>query len=444
MSTAPTYDDLRAALINADARADQLAARLGKTDAELVETRIKARVEKERADRLEEQHKERSDRCNELWKQTLEMVENAKKPGSPEEIVALRRLASIARDAATQFSDWIGQASTRNAAVDSMYRLSRALTHAGFPYNGDASLNWRGSILDELNAAGFFFCEEKEAFVFDPDAEKGPPYRNHGNAVGPTLKEVVAELAQQKAARERFESDARGYKTESETVFARSRRSENARDTAFAALREIRNLADPTLLHSNREKSRLACVLEVADRALESTTAAASQSPDHDPHRKCASMIRRLMAYAPSPDEVSDPDKEAAIKVTLANARSLLPALNSTQEEACSGPDSGLALPSESPAMPPPSSSSAPSSSEGREPLVNMGDGEMPLVVEQAAWVARIRAEAVKTRDSEWAAALAESMGELASSVIINNASSAKLNELYQVGAAAIRAKGTP
>src|SRR4051794_9283116 len=119
MSTAPTYDDLRAALINADARAEQLAARLGKTAAELVETRIKARVEKERADRLEEQHKERSDRCDELWKQTLEMVENAKKPGSPDEIVALRRLASIARDAVSNFEDWVGMASTKRAADDS-------------------------------------------------------------------------------------------------------------------------------------------------------------------------------------------------------------------------------------------------------------------------------------------------------------------------------------
>lgn len=49
----PTYEDLRAAYINAEARADQLAERLGKTDAELVETRGVARAAREALTRAE-------------------------------------------------------------------------------------------------------------------------------------------------------------------------------------------------------------------------------------------------------------------------------------------------------------------------------------------------------------------------------------------------------
>jgi hypothetical protein len=151
-------------------------------------------------------------RRNELWKQTLEMVEQAKRPGTPEEVAALRRLASIAQDAATQFSDWIGSASTRNATTDSMYRLARALDAAGYPYNSHRCLDWRGSVLHELNDAGFFFSEEKEAFVFDPDAEKARPYRNHGNAVGPTLKEIAAQLRAAEGERDALRADRTGMK----------------------------------------------------------------------------------------------------------------------------------------------------------------------------------------------------------------------------------------
>jgi len=75
-----------------------------------------------------------------------------------------------------------------------MYRLSRAPRRGRLPYQGDRALNWRGSVLNELNAAGFFHSSDRGAFVYDPTAEKERPYRNHGNAVGPTLKEIVKEV----------------------------------------------------------------------------------------------------------------------------------------------------------------------------------------------------------------------------------------------------------
>lgn len=203
-----------------------------------------------------------SARNDELWRQTLEILEKGNAPGSPGELAALRHLASIAQDAATQFEDWIGSASTRNATIDSMYRLSRALAKAGYPSNSTRCLNWRGSLLRELNDAGFFFCEEKEAFVFDPEARKGPPYRTHGNAVGPTLKEVAVELLERRAG------------------------------------------------------------------DIESPAGVASPSPAHDQHRKCASIIRRLMRHAEAELlEVSDDAAEAEIKLDLAHAGALLPAI---------------------------------------------------------------------------------------------------------------------
>lgn len=143
-------------------------------------------------ERLREELKYAHDRNNELWRQTLDMLEQAKRPGTTEELHALRRLAAIAADSTSTWMDWHGHASTTQAMVDSMRRLYRALDAAGYPYRGHDALEWRGSILHELNAAGFFYSREKEAFVFDPDAEKEKPYRNHGNAVGPTLAEVAA------------------------------------------------------------------------------------------------------------------------------------------------------------------------------------------------------------------------------------------------------------
>lgn len=56
------------------------------------------------------------------------------------------------------------------------------------------------SLVNELNNAGFFFDGENDVFRYDPSAKVDKPSRDDGNAVGPTLVEVVDELASLRTA----------------------------------------------------------------------------------------------------------------------------------------------------------------------------------------------------------------------------------------------------
>lgn len=56
--------------------------------------------------------------------------------------------------------DWIGMASTRQAAVDAMWRLRRTLQRAGFRVHVRDDLRWRGSILRALEQAGLGVGED--------------------------------------------------------------------------------------------------------------------------------------------------------------------------------------------------------------------------------------------------------------------------------------------
>lgn len=110
---------------------------------------------------------------------------------------ALRDLSDLAAKASVTFEDWLGQASTMQAAKDAMWRLGRALRQNGYPSCDRDDLDWRGSILKELNDAGFYpsttdpYHDSKPDFVYDPEAPQNR--RIFGNAVGPTLVEIVAE-----------------------------------------------------------------------------------------------------------------------------------------------------------------------------------------------------------------------------------------------------------
>lgn len=115
---------------------------------------------------------------------------------SKAEVERLKNLCIIASQTMTVIDEWMGAASTRQAAMDSMWRLNRALEQNGFPYENRHILDWRGSVLHELNDAGFYPNSDNAyaadtRFVYDPDAPAG--HRIFGNAVGPTIKEVVAE-----------------------------------------------------------------------------------------------------------------------------------------------------------------------------------------------------------------------------------------------------------
>jgi hypothetical protein len=111
-------------------------------------------------------------------------------------VVELEQICQVANDALSCIEEWQGMASTKQAAYDSLWRLHRALQSAGWEYNWKDNLDWRGSILKELNDAGFYPNSDDAysadcRFVYDPDAPKSKPARVFGNAVGPTIEEIV-------------------------------------------------------------------------------------------------------------------------------------------------------------------------------------------------------------------------------------------------------------
>jgi hypothetical protein len=66
----------------------------------------------------------------------------------------LETLAQVAAETLTVIDDWLGHASTREAAEDSMRRLWRALQAVGFNRNVRDNLGWRGSLLRAMDRAG--------------------------------------------------------------------------------------------------------------------------------------------------------------------------------------------------------------------------------------------------------------------------------------------------
>jgi hypothetical protein len=117
-----------------------------------------------------------------------------------EEVERLRSVCEIAAQTSDQIQEWLGHASTRQAAVDSLWRMARALQRAGFNTGPRRdNLDWRGSLLDELWEAGFYRGADGLMHL-------DPRRRLYGDAEGPTLREVVASLA---TMRERAEAAER-------------------------------------------------------------------------------------------------------------------------------------------------------------------------------------------------------------------------------------------
>jgi hypothetical protein len=111
----------------------------------------------------------------------------------------LKSMGLVAQQTLDEIDNWLGSASTRQAAMDSIWRLQRVLQQLGFKHDWHNTLDWRGSLLKELNDAGFF-SGEGGLFRYDPTADKEKPYRVYGNAVGMTIAEMVAELERSRTA----------------------------------------------------------------------------------------------------------------------------------------------------------------------------------------------------------------------------------------------------
>lgn len=106
-------------------------------------------------------------------------------------------LYSLCDECAKAFSavdEWLGQAATRQAALDAMWRAMRLLNAAGFSVSRRDALDWRGALVEELWDAGFY--QGRDGLMhFDPEKQ-----RRFGDAEGPTLKEV-GEFFRQHAGR---------------------------------------------------------------------------------------------------------------------------------------------------------------------------------------------------------------------------------------------------
>jgi hypothetical protein len=109
----------------------------------------------------------------------------------------LEDVCCVANQAYSCVDEWWGSASTKQAARDSMWRLGRALRQAGYDTDYRDNIDWRGSILKELNDSGFYpstndpYNANAPDFVYDPDAPNNS--RIFGNAKGPTIRQIVFE-----------------------------------------------------------------------------------------------------------------------------------------------------------------------------------------------------------------------------------------------------------
>jgi len=84
----------------------------------------------------------------------------------------LEELESIGRasfDAVVSVQEWLGSAGTRQAATDAWRRLEIKLLAAGFQPPVGKNLDFRGSILDDLERMGLRYdCRDDELHFFVP------------------------------------------------------------------------------------------------------------------------------------------------------------------------------------------------------------------------------------------------------------------------------------
>lgn len=89
--------------------------------------------------------------------------------------------------------EWLGHAGTRQTALDAMLRAVRELKARGYDPKPSRILDWRGSLIRELNEAGFYNGPD-DLMHYDPAG-----LHVTGNATGPTLKELIHERNEARA-----------------------------------------------------------------------------------------------------------------------------------------------------------------------------------------------------------------------------------------------------
>jgi hypothetical protein len=100
------------------------------------------------------------------------------------ELRSLRELAGITAETLRTVDEWLGQASTREAAMDALWRLRRILERVGFKTPLE-HLEWRGQIVRALEEAGLGVGTDGAIRVRQPKDKYWQP------ATGPLVREVL-------------------------------------------------------------------------------------------------------------------------------------------------------------------------------------------------------------------------------------------------------------
>lgn len=155
---------------------------------------------KAQKDRLVAEANARNEQRNRALMEQLEGTLMGKLKATEAERDELRTIAQATRDTLTVLDEWLGMASTRNAALDSMRRLGLMLGRVGIKYDWRHILDWRLSLIEELWQARFYSGPDGH-WHYVP----GDPAPVFGNAEGPELAEIVGrmELAETRLAEAR-------------------------------------------------------------------------------------------------------------------------------------------------------------------------------------------------------------------------------------------------
>jgi hypothetical protein len=104
-----------------------------------------------------------------------------------EELKLLREIAGVTVETLRSVDDWLGHASTREAAMESLWRLTRILERAGFQV-AHAHLAWRGQIIRALEEAGLGLGDDDKVRLRSVADKYWKP------ASGPLITELLAQV----------------------------------------------------------------------------------------------------------------------------------------------------------------------------------------------------------------------------------------------------------
>jgi hypothetical protein len=106
------------------------------------------------------------------------------------ELKSLREIAGMTAETLRTVDNWLGHASTREAAMDALWRLRRILERAGFSMPAE-HLEWRGQIIRALEEAGLGIGEDGAIRVRQANEEYWKP------ATGPLVADTIRAAQQQ-------------------------------------------------------------------------------------------------------------------------------------------------------------------------------------------------------------------------------------------------------